>query len=201
MALTEMLIKNAKPQNKRYHLKDDHGLYLEVMTSGTRTWRIRYWFDSKERRLSLGQYPLVGLREARERRDIVRKQVQDNIDPTGVKFVSGLLPTDKTFGVAFEDWMAKRITPVCTPNYAQQVRSRIEMHILPFLGDTPISEISSLDLLNILRRVEARGTTDIAHRVKQICGQIFRFGIATGVCENDPSVALKGALQAHKLKH
>lgn len=201
MGLTEMQVKAAKPGEKRYSIRDDNGLYLDVMTSGSKYWRIRYWFAGKERRLSLGEYPILSLKEARFKRDAVRKMVHDGIDPTSQAIRTSEEIQTATFGSTFEEWMDKRITPVCTPRYAAQVRSRITMHILPYLSNTPIADISSLDLLNVLRRMEARGTTDIAHRVKQICGQVFRYGIATGVCDNDPSVALKGALLAHKMKH
>jgi integrase len=127
--------------------------------------------------------------------------VYEGRDPADYKKIQ---PTEKpmpTFGSVFDEWMEKRIIPVCTQGYAKQVRSRIKTHILPHLKDTPIASITSLELLNVLRRIEARGTIDIAHRVKQICGQVFQYGIATGVCENDPSFPLRGAMKAHKLKH
>ncbi|WP_455611423.1 tyrosine-type recombinase/integrase [Cloacibacillus porcorum] len=202
MQLTEMLIKNAKAQDKRYKLLDRDGLYLEVMTSGAKYWRLRYWFEKKEHRIALGEYPSISLKEARMRRDMARKLLHEGIDPKRQKVVSGDQPdTAATFGSTFEEWMTKRINPVCSPSYIKQVRSRVVTHLLPYLANTLINEISSLDLLNVIRRIEANGTIDVAHRVKQISGQVFRYGIATGVCENDPSVALKGALQAHKPKH
>jgi integrase len=106
-----------------------------------------------------------------------------------------------TFGSIFEEWMEKRIVPVCTPRYTAQVRAQMKRHILPFVGDVPISSVTSLELLKVLRQIEMRGTTDIAHRVKQTCGQVFRYGIAAGVCGSDPSAALQGAMKAHKVRH
>ena len=201
MSLTEIQIKNAKPQDRRYRLQDNEGLFLDVMSSGSKIWRLRYWLNAKEHTMTLGKYPLISLKDARGRRDAAKKLLQDGIDPMSVKHLSEDEVKKNTFGTVFEEWMTKKIVPVCTDRYSGQVRSRITKHILPYLADTPIDKISSLQLLGILRQIEARGTIDITHRVKQICGQVFRYGIATGVCENDPSLALKGALQSHKIKH
>jgi integrase len=199
-SLTEIEIKNAKPREKRYKLMDRDGLFIEIMSSGAKYWRWRYWFNGKERKMSFGEYPLMSLRDARIKRDEMRKMVYDGKDP-GAKKIQLLDEQQPTFGSVFEEWMEKRIIPVCTPGYSKQVRARIKTHILPYIKDAAIASITSLDLLNVLRRIESRGTIDIAHRVKQICGQVFQYGIATGVCENDPSFPLKGALQAHKIKH
>ncbi|MDR1508496.1 MAG: tyrosine-type recombinase/integrase [Synergistaceae bacterium] len=201
MALTEVQIKKARPFDKRYILTDQNGLYLEVMTTGAKYWRVRYWFNKHERRISIGEYPLVSLKEARIKRDEIRKMIYEGKDPVNFKKIQPTETPRPTFGSVFDEWMEKRIIPVCTQGYAKQVRSRMKTHILPYLRDTSIASITSLDLLNVLRRIEARGTIDIAHRVKQICGQVFQYGIATGVCENDPSFPLRGALKAHKLKH
>jgi integrase len=199
--LTEIQIKNAKADKKRYQLADRDGLYLDIMESGSKYWRLRYWLCKKEHRISLGEYPLVSLKEARAKRDAARKMILDGINPADQKTMAMEDAAPATFGAVFEEWMSKRITPVCTPRYAGQVQSRVTRHILPHLKNTPIAEITSLDMLGVLRRIEARGTIDIAHRVKQICGQVFRYGIATGVCDSDPTLALRGAIQAHKLKH
>jgi integrase len=200
-SLTEIQVKNAKPREKRYKLADADGLILEVMTSGAKFWRVRYWLHKKEHLLSVGEYPMVSLREARIRRDEIRKMIYDGQDPSIYKKSQRAIDCRPTFGFVFEEWMEKRIIPVCTPKYAEQTRSRVKRHILPFLRDSVASDITSLVLLNVLRRIEAKGTTDIAHRMKQICGQIFQYGIAAGMCENDPSAPLKGALLAHKPKH
>ena len=201
LALTEIQVKSAKAGDKRYSLNDRDGLYLDVMTSGSKYWRFRYWFGGKEHRISLGQYPLMSLKDARFKRDAARKMLHDGADPGKRELPTSDDDRGATFGKVYREWISKRIAPTCTPRYTAQIESRITRHILPHLDNTPIADISSLDLLNVLRRIEARGTTDISHRVKQICGQIFRYGIATGACENDPSSSLKGALQTHKMKH
>jgi len=195
--LTEAQVKNARARDKRYYLRDDHGLYLDVAPSGTKAWRYRYWIDGKEHKISFGQYPLISLKDARERRDRARLQLLDGEKP-GVK-----KETQKavTFGEVFDEWMEKKVLPARAESYITALRSRTNNHLLPYFAKKPIGEITSLDILEVLRMIEARGHTDLSHRINQICSQVFRYGIATGRCTGDPSGGLRGALQTHVVEH
>jgi integrase len=193
--LTEAQIKNAKPQEKRYMLHDEHGLYLEVIPSGTKSWRFRYWVDKKEHKITIGKYPLISLRDARERRDKLRVRMIDGDDPAREQ------PQLITFEAAWMEWTEKKVIPTLTPAYADDLSARARNHILPFLGKLPIADITSVDVLRVLRRIEATGHVHMAHRVCQICGRVFRYAIASGYCENDPTGGLKGALQTTTTKH
>ncbi|MDR1650552.1 MAG: integrase arm-type DNA-binding domain-containing protein [Synergistaceae bacterium] len=194
--LTEAQIKNAKPKEKRYMLRDEHGLYLEIIPSGTKSWRFRYWIDKKEHKITIGKYPLISLKDARERRDKLRIRMVDGDNP--VREQPQLLVA---FETAWLEWTEKKVIPTLTPAYAEDLSARARNHILPFLGKSPITDITSVDVLRVLRRIEATGHIHMAHRVCQICGRVFRYAIASGYCENDPTGGLKGALQTTSVKH
>jgi hypothetical protein len=179
-------------------LRDEHGLYLEVSPKGTRSWRFRYWVGGKEHKISFGQYPLISLREAREKRDKARAGLIDGIAPSARARSKGDAPT---FRDVCAEWEKTKIIPSMSAAYAEDISARVRNHADPFFGELPIAKITSLDLLQALRRIEASGHAHMAHRVLQICSQIFRYGIATGVCEGDPASALKGTLRPHAAKH
>jgi integrase len=185
--LTDNVIKKAKIKEKRYMLSDSDGLYLEIMPSGKKYWRLRYWIDGKEYKHSIGQYPAVGLKEAREIRDEMKASVMRSGQP-----VSKLV--DKTFEAVAQDWLQKKVFPIRTKNHIRTVTSRLDRLILPYIGQKLMSEISPTDILAIIRMIEARGTYETAHRVLQICSQIFRYGIAIGMAERDIAADLRGAL-------
>lgn len=131
--LTEAQVKNAKAKGKRYYLRDDHGLYLDVAPSGTKAWRYRYWIDGKEHKISFGQYPLISLREAREKRDRARIQLLDGEKP-GVKRERAQRVV--TFGEVFAEWMEKKVLPGRAESYIKALRSRTNNHLLPYFEET-----------------------------------------------------------------
>ena len=194
MALTEIQIKQAKPKDKRYMLCDDRGLYLEVMISGNKHWRLRYRENGKERRLSLGEYPLISLKQAREKRDELRVRraqgesigAQKNDAPTFEKLVN--------------EWHAKQVLPK-TPPYAHKIISIMQRFLFPYIGNRPINEVTAPEILAALRIIEARGLIDTAHTALQACGQVFRYAIATGHAERNPAADLRGALAPVIRKH
>ena len=202
MPLTDTKIRNAKPGNKQYKIYDRDGLFLIVTPAGGKWWRFKYRFGGKERLLSLGTYPKVSLAKARTKRDRAREQVADGIDPGQVRkaLKAARVNTANTFEVIAREWHAK-FMPTWTPGHARTILRRLEANVFPWLGARPIIEIKAPEVLMVLRRIESRGALESAHRVKIICGQVFRYAVATGRAERDPTVDLKGALPPRKAKH
>lgn len=196
LLLTDLKIKSLKPYNKPYMVRDDRGLYLEVHPSGARYWRIRIWEKGREIRRSLGVYPLISLREARERRDQIKVQIAHGNNPLTKK-------GGGTFREIAMDWFDRKVLPSHSKSHSDRTLSRMIRFLFPSLGETPISDISAPDLLEVLRPIEASGSIETAHRVLQICGAVFRYAIATGDGEGvrDISADLRGALQSPPVKH
>ncbi|QVL37041.1 tyrosine-type recombinase/integrase [Aminirod propionatiphilus] len=192
MALTELMAKQAKPKEKTYSLSDGKGLILEVRPSGRKYWIVRYWVGGKEKRKSLGPYPGVSLRAAREANFELRKDI-----------AAGELPnrTGELFNDVVEEWLEKRAKPKFSDSYLRTVLIRLNRYVLPEFGHRNPGDITSGTILALCRRIEEQGLTDTAHRIKQLMGQIFRYGIATDRIDTDPTSALSGALQPHKKRH
>lgn len=200
MKLTDKVCKAAKPKDKSYKLADGGGLYLEVMPSGSKCWRLKYRVAGREKRLALGVYPIVGLADAREGRQKAKKQLVQGLDPSNAKKAQKretVRNAANTFKAVALEWHEKQLGR-WTPVHALNVMRRFDVDMFPYVGHRPIAEIDAPELLETLRRIEARGALDVTARVKQIAGQVFRYGIATGRCSRDPSADLKGALKANK---
>ncbi|MBL0320179.1 MAG: tyrosine-type recombinase/integrase [Alphaproteobacteria bacterium] len=200
MPLTDILCKTSKPEPKAKKLSDDKGLYLEITPSGGKYWRMKYRFGGKEKRLAFGVYPEVSLKEARDKRDEARKKLRDGIDPSEAKKEAKrqvLLKTENGFETVAREWHENQI-PSWTPRHANYVIRRLELDIFPSLGHRPIEEITAPELLAVLRKVEAREAIDLAKRLLQSCGQIFRYATLTRDLQYDISAALKGALKTRK---
>jgi len=201
MPLTELQIKKAKPlPGKPVRLYDTRGLHLEVSPSGGKLWRLKYYFNKKENRISLGIYPEVGLSEARSRCNEARKLLSNNIDPSQKRKDEKLAQTERsenTFGKVARSWYAK-FSKRWVPLYAERVLSRMNRDLLPFLEDRPIDEIEAPELLAVLRRIEDRGVREVSHRTRQDCEQIFTFAIAEGKCKHNPAAGLGKALVPKK---
>ena len=198
MPLTDIAIRSAKPQEKPQRLFDGGGLYLEISPAGGKWWRLKYRFDGKEKRLSLGTYPDIGLKEARERRDGLRRQLANGVDP-GInrkmqKEARAQRAAD-SFETIAREWFAMNL-PTWAESHASKIIRRLEVDVFPWLGGKAIAEISAPDVLKVLRRIESRGTLDTAHRARSNCSQIFRYAIQTGRAERDPVPDLRGALPA-----
>ena len=200
MPLTDTAIRSAKPSDKTQKIFDGGGLYLEVAPSGGKWWRLKYRFGSKEKRISLGVYPDVGLKEARERRDEARKLLANDVDPGENRKVQKSAKAERaanSFEAVGREWFAKH-APTWAATHAAKIIQRLEKDVFPWLGGRPIAEINAPELLTVLRRIETRGALDTAHRAQQNCGQIFRYAVATGRAERDPSGDLRGALPPAK---
>lgn len=204
MPLTDVLIKNAKPGPKPVRLFDGGGLYLEVAPSGGKWWRLKYRHDGKEKRLSLGTYPDTSLKDARDRRDQARRDLAAGIDPGAKRKAEKATRTElaaNTFEAVAREWHQAVHCAAVTEGHAARTLLRLEQDAFPWIGATPIAEVTAPKLLDALRKVEARGAIETAHRVRQACGQVFRYGIATGRCERDPAADLRDALQPVIVKH
>jgi integrase len=203
MALTDASIRNARARERASKLYDERGLYLLVTPQGGKWWRFKYRFDAKEKLISLGTYPDIGLKQARRRRDEARKLLAEGIDPaTERKSKKAQLSAESStsFGTVAREWFEK-FAPSWAATHAQTIIRRLEANAFPSIGDRPVAEITPVELLAILRRVEARGAVSTAHRIKQIFGQVFRFAIATGKASRDPSADLRGALAPERERH
>ncbi len=203
MSLTNTAIRNAKAGKKTLKLFDERGLYLEVSPAGGKWWRLKYRFGGREKRLSLGIYPDVALKDARDRRDESRKLLAGGIDPSAYRKANKNAQSDRntnSFELTTREWFAK-YSPTWAPNHGTRLIRLFERDIFPWLGAKPISEIAAPDLLAVLRRKEARGALDTSHRALGNCGQVFRYAVATGRCQRDPSSDLRGALPPVRGKH
>lgn len=203
MALTDAKVRTAKPLEKPYKLSDERGLFLLVASNGSKYWRFKYRFAGKEKLLAFGVYPDVSLTEAREKRDAARKLLTNETDPGLVKQLTKhhtKLAHENTFQTIALEWLAK-FSSKWEPGYSEKVSRRLETNLFPWLGSRPIAEITAPELLVALRRIEARGAIDTAHRTRQYCTQIFRYAIATGRAERDPAADLQGALPPRKKNH
>jgi hypothetical protein len=178
-------------------IRDDNGLYLEVMTSGHLHWRYRYHDGKKQNKLSLGEYPYLSLKEAREKRDDLKRGMEHGVDPKTTLNP----PETMTFKKVADEWYEKNIRGIMSEKYQYKVQSRIERFLIPIIGDMPIGEITAPKVLIALRAIETRGMNETAHTVHQLCGQVFRYAIASGYVENDPVSPLKGALAPVVSKH
>jgi len=204
MPLTDTEIRKAQPTEKPRRLSDEKGLYLEIAPSGGKWWRLKYRHGGKEKRLSLGTYPDTPLKAAREKRDAARAQLAAGIDPgearKAVKAARRDVAADSFEAVARE-WLSTIHGAKVSAGHADRTRIRLEQDVFPWLGASPLGSIKAPDLLACLRRVEARGAIETAHRIKQACGQVFRYGVATGRCERDPTGDLRDALKPIQTRH
>ena len=197
MPLTDTKIKNAKATAKQYKLTDGNGLYLLVTPAGGKLWRFDYRFGNKRKTQAMGRYPEISLAEARERLLQAKKDLAHGQDP-GLKIKAE--KQDNSFNTIAMEWY-HRTSQTWTNGHARTVISRLERDVFPWLKGKEINEIAAPEVLQVLRRVEARGAIESAHRIKTLFGQIFRYAVATGRAERDPSVDLKGALPAAQTKN
>jgi integrase len=203
MALTDTGIRATKPTDKARKLADEKGLYLLIQPTGGKLWRFDYRFADKRKTLALGTFPDTGLRQARDKRDQARKLLAEGIDPCGQR------KQDKqerrgaqacTFEIVARDWMRIKGAE-WTDTYAEKTKSAMERHAFPAIGSRPVTELTAPDLLAMLRAIEKRGTVDMAHRVQQHCGAVFRYAVSSGKATIDPTPNLTGALSTVKQEH
>lgn len=191
--LTDLALRRTTPRAKDYKLADSKGLYLLVRANGARLWRYDYRFEGKRKTMALGAYPEVGLQTARDKHHNARTEVSGGVDPMQERKRSAVLPN------SFEDvgrrWLAARKAR-WSQKYYDEVISRLEVNAFPRFGKMPINAIEPPELLRHIRAIEDRGVVYTAKRIKNHAGEIFRFGIAEGLCVRDPSADIRGALQS-----
>ncbi len=203
MPLTDIKVRTAKPQDKSYKLSDSGGLFLLINVTGAKYWRLKYRYEGKEKLLAIGVYPSISLAEAREKRDQAKKQLVNGVDPNNFKKASKQAiktAVEGSFEFVAREWHLKNCQR-WSPNHGGLVMRRLESYIFPWLGTCQIAEIVPAQLLDVLRRIEYKGALETAHRVHQICGQVFRYAVATGRASRDPTGDLRGALPPTKVKH
>jgi integrase len=203
MALADVAIRNARQAGKTQRLWDGGGLYLEVTPSGSKLWRLKYRFDGKEKRLSFGRYPEVSLKDARTKRDEARKLLANDTDPgehrKAVK-AARLERAGNNFEAVAREWFERMMADKAR-SHKDKVIARLENDIFPWLGKRPVTDITAPEILACLRRIEARGACDTAHRALQNCAAVFRYAVVIGKAVSNPADHLRGALPPARPGH
>lgn len=196
MALTDVAVRAAKPGEKPKKISDGGGLHLLIAPSGGKLWRLAYRFGAKQKLLALGAYPAVTLADARKARDSAKSLLAKDVDPGEQAKADRLqkrVAGANTFSAIADEMIAKRGRENLSPRTMAKTAYLFDL-ARPKIGQRPISEISAAEVLAVLRQIEARGTLETASRLRGQIGSLFRYAIATGRAENDPTYALRGAL-------
>ena len=200
MPLKDVAVRNAKPTAKPRKLSDGGGLHVLIQPTGGKLWRLAYRFAGKQKALALGVYPAVSLEEARRRRDEAKKLLARSIDPSVQRKADKHAGKDSSFRAVAKEI----ITKLEREGRAQATLSKkgwLLDFAYPTFGDRPVAEITAGDLLALLRKIEGRGLYETARRLRSTCGMVFRYAIATGRAERDPSMDLRGALTTPQVSH
>ena len=203
MKLTDTLLRSLKATGKVQKKSDGGGLYIHVSPKGGKLWRMAYSFDSKQKTLSFGSYPSVSLKDARQKREEAKALLAKGIDPGAhKKAVKAAVRAEaaNSFEVVTREWFEKHVNNLA-PTYSKKVRSLFEKRVFPLFGAKPITEVEPSDILTAARRIEESGAVETAHRLIQLCGQIFRYGIATTRVKYDITQGLHGALPKVTVQH
>lgn len=203
MQLTDLAIRRSKPKDKPYTLNDGNGLSLLIEPNGSKGWRLRYRFSGKAKLMSLGTYPNVALADARTARDEAKKLIAGGIDPAEVRKAKKR-EIESRFGNTFEgiarEWYEKRFDR-WSPSYAEEMIETFEKDVFPYIGSRPIAEIKPMELLAVLSVLNDRGATEKLRKVRQRCGEVFRYAVITGRAEYNPAPDLVSAFAPHKKEH
>jgi hypothetical protein len=202
--LTEAAAKQAKPKEKSYRLPDGSGMYLEVMPTGSKYWRLKYRYNGKEKRLALGVYPTVTLSVAREKTRVAKVVLAEGNDPSELKKQHKLTKQtsiDNTFAVVAYELVEKHKREGASSSTIEKLYWLLDKKLCPFIGGIPVAELTPVQLLAALRRIEDDGLHETANRAKRVAGQVLRYAVATGRAERDTSQDLKGALIIKKAQH
>lgn len=201
--LSDIQVKNAKPQAQDFKLMDGFGLYLLVTPTGGKLWRLDYRIGSKRKVIALGAYPALTLADARQRREEAKKLLANGVDPGEVKKAqkaATVAETENSFEIVAREWHNK-FSGQWSTGHAETIMERLTRDVFPWLGTKPVGDVKPVDLLAILRRVEGRGALETAHRIRTICGQVLRYAVATGRADRDSAADLRGALPPVREKH
>ncbi len=214
---SDKTLKAIKPGDERKRINDGEGLYLQLFVKGgSHGWRFAYSLAGRRNILSLGTYPDTSLALARQKADDARRMVAEGQDPSAARqeakaevqrkrraerLADAGLPPEGSFEAVAREWLSQVHQVKVSPGHAERTRIRLEQDAFPWIGRRPIGEIEAPELLQVLRRVEGRGAIETAHRIKDACGQVFRYGIATGACARNPAADLRDALRPVQTKH
>jgi integrase len=202
--LSDTQIRTTRPGERPVRLYDERGLYIEITPSGGRWWRFKYRFAGKEKLLSMGTYPDTGLKAAREKRDRARALLAEGVDPSATRLAEKASRANvvlNSFEAVAREWHATIHVAQVSAAHAARTLIRLEQDVFPWLGGLSVDDIKPPQLLQTMRRIEARGAIETAHRALQACGQVFRYAIATGRAERDPTPDLRGALKPVLVRH
>lgn len=202
MALTDLQIRKVCPTDKVTQYTDERGLYLEVHPNGSKLWRYKYRYLGKQKRLALGRYPDIGLAEARRRRDDARRQLDAGADPLAERKrdkLTAVFKAANTFGEIAKEYIDKQAAQGQADTTTQKANWLLEQ--LAPIASFPAADIKPIDVLAALKRIEAKGKYETARRCRSFAGRVFRYAVATGRGESDPSAILRGALIVPKVKH
>ncbi|HEY3982494.1 tyrosine-type recombinase/integrase [Cedecea sp.] len=203
MPLTDLELRRSKPQDKPYTLSDGGGLSILIEPNGSKGWRFRYRFDGKPKMLSLGTYPTVSLTDARQKRDEAKKLVVSGINPSEARKQQKRDRQDVT-GNTFEgiarEWYDKR-RDRWSESYAEEMMKTFESDVFPYIGHRPIAEIKPMELMGTLSKLDERGATEKLRKVRQRCGEVWKYAIVTGRAEYNPAPDLASAFSPHKKEH
>jgi integrase len=194
--LTAVAVRNAKPRETMYRLAAGKGLYLQVMSTGARYWRLKYRFAGKPRMMGVGVFPDVSLADARDARDAARKLLASGVDPSMQRRVEKLtqeVSVASSLEAIARLWHKEK-APTWVDTYSGKVLRRLEMHVFPWLGPLPIASVTAPQILATMKRIHESGTTETAHRTRNYLSQIFRFAIVSGKAERDPAADVIGAI-------
>jgi len=203
MSLTAKQVEQAKPRDKDYKLGDSGGLFLLVRKGGAKYWRYKYRLAGKEKLLALGVFPDVSLQRARKKHQAARDLLEMGVDPNVEKKAKKAASSESaanSFEFIAHEWFATKMGDK-SESHRKRTKRQLEKDLFPRIGNSPIKDITPPELLAALRRVEDRGAIETAHRVKQVAGQVFRYAIATGRAERDPSADLRDVLMVPTKKH
>lgn len=203
MSLIELDCRHAKPKEKAYRLFDTGGLYLNVTPTGKRVWRFKYHIHGKEKLLTLGQYPSLSLVKAREKRDAAKEDLQNSIDPAAAKQQEKRLAkfnAAQTFELVGKEWH-ERYKSRWSKRHSENLLYRLEQYIIPCFGKVPLKDVTPPIVLSCVQKIENRGANELARRVLQLIGQVFRYAVITGRVERDITRDMKGALMRYSKGH
>jgi integrase len=193
MALTDTEIRRSKPADRPYKLSDGGGLHLLVTPTGGKLWRWKYRFDGAEKLMALGRYPEVVLADARERRDAARKRLANGIDPMAerkAKKTAVLVATEHTFEKIAEQWL-EHWRGNKSARHSATTQNRLKVNVYPVLGERPIAEVEPMELVQLAKGIEGRGASDMAKRILQIVGMVFRYAVAHGYSKRNPAAEIR----------
>jgi len=203
MPLTDLEIRRAKPAEKAYTKSDGNGLSLQIEPNGSKGWRFRYRFEGKAKLLSLGTYPKISLAEARKRRDDAQELLTAGINPSEMRKEKKLAQQDKlenTFESITREWYQRRYD-LWSESYRTEMIATFEKDVFPYIGHRPIDAITPMELMGVLSRLEDRGATEKMRKVRQRCGEVWKYDIATGRAITNPAPDLASVMKPHKKEH